>query len=684
MYRLSATPETREKPASATIGRSSDNQIVIRSDKASRRHARVTWDDACGWQIEDLGSRNGTEINQSTLRQDDSGGGICSLNNGDIVQIAGHAIVFSWSMEGPSVDASGESNGDPSGRTQWGDGGLSSQATDDQLTMQSGEAPDDHQVTHRRRRSPILKTDSLESTKTGPTDRSLLQLAFALGNGDSVTDRAEAVVEAITNQLTQSSLGVYVSAKPADPNATAETSDVSQRLPLIATRQSNAKSYRRPPDALIRQAFRPDAEALLARNILGDSNLASENSRGQIDVESLILAPIRDTSDRVWGAIHVTTSVDEAPLNDDQLDYVVTAGEILGESLSSFAVTQQLGRKLSRAKQQLASLQEQIGSDVQIIAASPAMQSAGEKISLASPTNATVLVRGESGVGKELIAAAIHYASPRRDGPFVCLNCAALSPSLLESELFGHEKGAFTGATERKQGKFESAHSGTLMLDEIGEMDADLQAKFLRVLEGHAFERVGGNRAISADVRVVAATNRDLKQMVADGTFRQDLYYRLHVIEIYVPPLRERGDDACLLAEHFLAKFNKEMGRRIEGFSEAAFDKLRQYTWPGNVRELKNVIERSVVLSNRSILDAGDLSIDGATSNSITGSDPSSETDTQRSSPTTSLADLERSHIERVLQHTGNNKSKASKILGIERSTLDRKLKRWEKERDAN
>jgi len=212
------------------------------------------------------------------------------------------------------------------------------------------------------------------------------------------------------------------------------------------------------------------------------------------------------------------------------------------------------------------------------------MQQVMQQIARAAPSRATVLIRGESGVGKELVARAVHYSSQRSKNPFVCLNCAALSESLLESELFGHEKGSFTGATERKMGKFEQSDTGTLMLDEIGEMSPTIQAKFLRVLEGHPFERVGGSEQITVDVRVIAATNRDLEKDVADGRFRRDLYFRLHVLEILVPGLRKRPEDIPELAEYFLRKFNEETSRKLKGYSPRAMEKLLHYRWPGNVR----------------------------------------------------------------------------------------------------
>jgi Nif-specific regulatory protein len=257
---------------------------------------------------------------------------------------------------------------------------------------------------------------------------------------------------------------------------------------------------------------------------------------------------------------------------------------------------------------------------------------------------------------------------------FVCLNCAALSAELLASELFGHERGAFTGATERKIGKFEAAHKGTLMLDEIGEMSPGIQAKFLRVLEGHPFERVGGSKPVKVDVRVIAATNRDLERDVADGRFRRDLYFRLRVLEIVVPALRKRQEDIPLLADCFLKKFNAETGRKIKGFTSDAGDQLLKYLWPGNVRELKNVVERAVVLCRGQEIGADDLLL---TKLATAGDTEMSRIDVEKFQPV-SLDDVERRHIFNTLNHTSWNKSKAASILGIERSTLDRKIRRYQ------
>ena len=314
-----------------------------------------------------------------------------------------------------------------------------------------------------------------------------------------------------------------------------------------------------------------------------------------------------------------------------------------------------------------------------LVGDSPAMQTLKDTIARVAPTDATALIRGESGVGKELVARAIHFSSDRRSGPFVCMNCAALSETLLESELFGHEKGSFTGASGRKIGKFEQADRGTLFLDEVGEMRMSIQAKFLRVLEGHPFERVGGGSPINVDVRVVAATNRDLEQAIEEKTFRQDLFFRLFVMEIAVPALRDHPSDIPVLASYFLQKFTSKASNRVEGFSDAAVHYLMEYNWPGNIRELQNTIERAVILARNSTIEPSDIQLSTLTSRAGSGSSDQ----VKQENKDVSLDRLEREHILNTLERTSWNKSMASQILGIERSTLDRKLKRYKVSRPA-
>jgi len=299
-----------------------------------------------------------------------------------------------------------------------------------------------------------------------------------------------------------------------------------------------------------------------------------------------------------------------------------------------------------------------------IIAKSPPMQQVIEVIKVVAKSNATVLITGETGTGKELAARAVHSQSYRRDRPFVAVSCAALPESLLESELFGHEKGSFTGAYARKQGKFEAADGGTLFLDEIGEMSANIQVHLLRVLEEKEFNRVGGNEPIKVDVRVISATNRDVKEAIARGKFREDLYYRLNVVNIELPPLRERTEDIPLLAEYFLKGFALENQKKIAGFSPEATDFLLKHDWPGNVRELENAIERAVILTQNSVIEVSDLSQQELA--------PAGST-----SPAKNLKQVEKKHIQDVLAETRGNYTEAARILGISRMTLYNKTKAY-------
>jgi len=297
-----------------------------------------------------------------------------------------------------------------------------------------------------------------------------------------------------------------------------------------------------------------------------------------------------------------------------------------------------------------------------IIAKSPKMLKIFELIKTIAPTTATVLVIGETGTGKEVIARAIHHQSQRRTKPFIATSCAALPESLLESELFGHEKGSFTGAVERKKGKFEAADKGTLFLDEIGEINANTQVHLLRALEDKKITRVGCNEEIEVDVRFISATNRDLRTMVKQGDFREDLYYRLNVVKIELPSLKDRKEDILPLAEHFLKKYTEENSKNIKKFSPEVVKFMLNYSWPGNVRELENMIERGVILSKKNSITLDELPQDIIHPTPVEGK---------------TIESVERNHIIRVLEETKGNISKAAKILGIRRMTLYNKLKKY-------
>jgi two-component system, NtrC family, response regulator HydG len=319
-----------------------------------------------------------------------------------------------------------------------------------------------------------------------------------------------------------------------------------------------------------------------------------------------------------------------------------------------------------------------------IIGRSPSMEALFEQMRLVAPTRSNVLVVGESGTGKELVAHAIHRASPRREERFLAINCGAIPPDILESELFGHERGSFTGAIGRKIGKLELAHRGTLFLDEISELYPELQVKLLRVLEDRRIMRVGGSELIEVDFRLIAATNKELEREVAAGRFREDLYYRLKVVTLRIPPLRDREDDVALIADHYLRHFCKEHSREPKRLTMRAVDALRAYAWPGNVRELKNVLESIVVFHQGSEVDVDDLPIELRGEHAaLPVAAPTARAETVRDEPSPAangehtMADIERQAILAALERTGGRRAEAAKLLDIGLRTLQRKLKEY-------
>ena len=344
------------------------------------------------------------------------------------------------------------------------------------------------------------------------------------------------------------------------------------------------------------------------------------------------------------------------PLNLDNLEMVIDRG----------LEAQTLRSERDRLRSEL---DKKYGLDG-VVGESAAINDVLDSIRQVAPARSTVLLTGESGTGKEVMAHAIHRLSPRTRNAFVVVHCAALNPNLLESELFGHEKGAFTGAVERQRGRFELAHGGTILLDEIGEIDASTQIKLLRVLETRTFERVGGSERLETDARVIAATNKNLKRLVDEGKFREDLFYRLNVVTIDVPPLRQRGDDVVLLLNHFLEEFAQENGRTINGFSKEALKLLTAHSWPGNVRELRNCVERMVVMSRGTTLTLSDVPTEIRNALADDAGGPVSGGDLN-------IDHHEKNLIVKALQDCDGNRTRAAEKLGISRRTLHRKLKTY-------
>src|ERR1039457_3470155 len=306
---------------------------------------------------------------------------------------------------------------------------------------------------------------------------------------------------------------------------------------------------------------------------------------------------------------------------------------------------------------------QEIFPKTELVGRSPAMKRVAELVEMVAPSDATVLITGESGTGKEVVARAIHSNSPRRHMPMVVIHCGALTETLLESELFGHERGAFTGAQFLRKGKFEIADGGTVFLDEIGDISLKTQTDLLRVLQEREIVRVGGNQTIHVDFRVVAATNKNLELLIEEGKFRPDLFYRLNVFHIELPPLRERREDIPPLVNHFVQKFSLAMNKKITCVSPAAMNLLQQYPWPGNVRELENAVERAMVVAQEPELREQDFTLKTRNGNSVTGS--------------RSLEDVEKDHILRVLENCGGNHTRTAEVLGIDRVTLHHKLKKF-------
>ena len=641
-----------------TIGRAPTNQIVIKDERCSRYHAEV-FSSQGQWTLRDLDSRNGTLLNGQRVTGD------ITLAEGDVIRIANCQMAFVYDLSKAFADGGSKS----SLTSALGDETVSGKLISDTSDSQPLEAPETTHITHRRGKTMLLYPAGRGASNTpqlGEAATQLCRLAFNLASETDVESVARLALDGLFEGTRSDAAALLLGPRHCD-----ETLQLSD-LHMVASRTVPTVKYHRISSFLAETVLR-EQEAVLARNVEDDTTLGTRNSKGEIESTSVICSPIRQEG-KVVGLIHLYSTHAERLLDTNDLEFSLAVADNVALALKNLCRQQELAENLSQTQSEVALLRKQLGADSEIVGSSLPMQQLHEAIRQAAPNRATVLIRGESGTGKELVARAIHFSSPRKKGPFVCLNCAALSETLLESELFGHEKGAFTGATDRKIGKFEAAHHGTLMLDEIGEMSPSIQAKFLRVLEGHSFERVGGNQAVKVEVRVIAATNRDLEKDVAEGKFRRDLYFRLHVVEIVVPPLRKRGRDVNELAAFFLKRFNQETGKKLRGFTPEALELMQQYPWPGNVRELRNVIERAVVLSRGDRIGAEDLTLSrlAPASDSTELAVPAKEYE-----PMT-LDEIERRHILATLHAEGWNKSRTASVLGIERSTLDRKIRRYD------
>lgn len=607
-----------------TLGRANTNRIILKDELCSRDHAEVYFAEN-RWRLRDLKSLNGTRVNGTTLTGD------WELSPADEFEVGKTRFVFVDSLdELPSLPAPSQEAGEVSIKKRLGQTRFLTPLPDNKPTSSEATVDPDNRRSLSR-------------------DLSLLyRLALDMGSAGTHEELARIVLDGLLEAVPAEVGAILTLKEGRDLEVTAHR----HRDPSIHT-------YTRVSEFVTNEVL-AGREAILAEDVARDRYLRNRESLTHLGATSLICAPIIFGA-KVQGLIHLYCTDPHRALGSEDLDFTVAVAKQLG------AATHQMQRQesLSLENQEL---RDQLRVESELVGGSEAIRHVEEQIGRVAPTNATVLIRGESGVGKELVARAIHFSSSRREGPFICLNCAAITETLLESELFGHEKGAFTGATEKKIGKFEAAHQGTIFLDEIGEMAVSTQAKLLRILEGHPFERVGGSAPIHVDVRVVAATNQPLEKNLQEGKFRRDLFFRLQVVEIRVPPLREHPGDVPILAEHFLKRFVRETARKIRGFTPAALQKMTEYHWPGNVRELRNVIERAVALGKGPQLDVQDIWLSALEINPSPGEDAAAYEPLP-------LEEIEKRYILKTLEHTDWNKSQAATILQIERSTLDRKIK---------
>jgi transcriptional regulator with GAF, ATPase, and Fis domain len=623
------------------IGRSSQCAIVVPDDRTSRQHAKVFFKNG-RWLVCDLGSRNGTTVDGELIQGDHV------LATGQVIQVASCRVTF--------ADSLGAAFPDQPDSHQISDRDKSNQATQ--------EFDDPATITHQTQ---------VESWST--------ELTFNIAQQQSWEEACETALSEVL-RIVKIQAGAILGLNEAN------NEEVPTALTILSARERPGKAYHRVSDFLWKSVV-ADQKALLARNIQNDVSIGDIQSSQVQRTTSVICAPIM-SGDSLVGLLHIYSRDDEVMLTPQSLQVALTATQVLGAGFQLYGRQRRLQKKLNASVQQVQRLKVQLNDhqrQFEMIGNSPAMKKLESQLERLAQVQATVLLRGESGVGKELAARQIHRLSSRSDKAFIAINCGALTPSLLESELFGHEKGSFTGATERKLGKFELADGGTLMLDEVGEMSPEIQVKFLRVLEGQPFERVGGSKPISVNVRVIAATNRDLEAAVKEGKFRSDLYFRLRVVEIVLPSLRERPEDILPLARHFLASFRKQSGHGPIAFSPRAEQAIQAYNWPGNIRELRNSVERAHVLSSNELAEPEDLALSNLGNSQMRlpvdySADDTPVDSAYRNSESVyrerSLDEIERDHILATLQYTQGQKSRAATILGIERSTLDRKLKKFE------
>jgi Nif-specific regulatory protein len=601
-----------------SIGRSSGNDIAIADLSLSRRHSTVQYTNG-SYTVRDLESNNGTFVNNVSVRE-------CALSHGDRIAIGDSVLVFLTSEgdEGRTVAESDVSSG---------------------------------QTIHLSRSESFYQHPERFAQSCEPHARVVRDLRLLLQAGNLIATARS--VEALARQL----LELVVQTIPADSGAILFIEEGAGEISTFYGWNREAGAVPRVPiSSTVVDRVLKEGIAISSSDPRYTSALGAAESLRERGVKSVLAAPIL-RQDRVLGVIYLDSTNPQTIFDKGDLQLLTAVSGITALALENL-------RNLEVLTEENRRLEAEAGLEHSMVGESPALRETVRLIARVAPTDATVLIFGESGTGKELAARAIHQNSLRAQKPFLGLNCAVLTEALLESELFGHEKGAFTGAFVQKKGKLELADGGTVFLDEVGELAPSLQAKLLRVLQEREFERVGGMRPIRVDVRIVAATNRDLAAEVRNNQFRQDLFYRLNVVSLTMPPLRERREDIPVLANHFIQKFGRRVStRRVRGLSSKTRVLLERYPWPGNIRELENVIERAVVLGMTDLIMPEDLP--ETLLEAAPGTIPLDEYHA-------AVNEARRQIILRALENSKGNMAQAARALGIQATYLHRLIRNLE------
>ena len=592
-----------------SIGRHETCDLQLDDQRVSRLHARISYRGS-RWHVEDNGSTNGISVNSQPAEQ-------TPLEPGDLIKIGERLILF--------VKNSTEHGGGVLEPSQW-------------------------------------KATTLFGHQSG-SDQSLPLPDQSMGEAMSRVVRHSTILCRLANQLHQqsdTSTLVSVATEALEDGIDANyvvfwLVGVDGRLRCVGRWSNTGEDQEEDDHVLATLAVEKNKAIRIQQPPEREDETVREVSRSATSYVGIALGVPIPSQGGCRGAIECRRLTGRQPFTGSDLDFAIVVAHQAGLALENL-------EHRERLEQANGELRQRLEAQTSLDGSSGAIHEVLEQITRVAPTASTVLILGESGTGKELVAHSIHQLSPHEAGPFVAVNCAAFSESLLESELFGHEVGAFTGAERRHIGQFERAHRGTIFLDEVGEMSASCQAKLLRLLEGHPFQRLGGQDSIHVDVRIIAATHRNLRELVRQERFREDLFYRLRVIDIHLPPLRERGDDVIQLASKFLEKFRRQVGRGPQRLSAESIDAIRRYSWPGNVRELKNAVERAVVLGGSEELIPADLGIQTTDSS---GEQPAE---------LVTLREAEHRHIDYVIRKVRGNKTEACRVLDISRATLYSKL----------